>query len=86
MLECHWKSTFGVECPGCGFQRSVQHLLEGDLWNSIVLYPATIPILFTFIYTVAHVFLKFENGARNIVISFSISAGLMLGNFIYKMI
>jgi len=86
MLECHWKSTFGIECPRCGFQRSVQLLLEGNLWESIQMYPATIPILFTFIYTAAHIFLKFENGARNIVIAFSVSVALMIGNFIYKLL
>jgi len=50
------------------------------------MYPATIPILFTFIYTAAHIFLKFENGARNIVIAFSVSVALMIGNFIYKLL
>ena len=84
MLECHWKSTFGIECPGCGFQRSIQLLLEGNIWESIVQYPATLPLLFTFIYTFLHLFLKFKSGAKIIVISFSITAFLMLANYIYK--
>jgi hypothetical protein len=86
MLECHWKKTFGIECFGCGFQRSIIALIEGDLMTSLSLYPATIPILFTFIYTVAHLLFKYKNGARNIVILFSFSVVLMVGNFIYKLV
>jgi hypothetical protein len=47
-LPCQVKSTTGVSCPGCGFQRSVIALLEGDLWTSIQHYPALIPLILTF--------------------------------------
>ena len=86
MLECSWKSHFGVECFGCGFQRSLMLLLEGKIWESIQLFPATIPILLVFLYTGAHLIFKYKNGARNIVILFSISVALMLGNFIWSLI
>lgn len=85
MLTCHWKETFGVECMGCGFQRSFIALLEGDIMSSISLFPATIPLIFTFIYTIAHLLFKYDKGARNIIILFSFSALLMLGNFVYKL-
>ncbi|MCT4582002.1 MAG: DUF2752 domain-containing protein [Flavobacteriales bacterium] len=84
MLKCHWKETFGVECMGCGFQRSLMALLEGDFLTSLSLFPATIPLLFTFVYTVAHLIFGYQKGARNIIILFSFSAFLMLANFIYK--
>ena len=86
MLECSWKSHFGVECFGCGFQRSFLLLMEGKIWESIKLFPATIPIILVFIYAVAHLIFKYKNGARNIVILFSTSAALMLANFIWKII
>lgn len=86
MLECSWKSHFGVECFGCGFQRSFVLLMEGNFWESIVLFPATIPILLLFVYTGAHLIVKYKNGARNIVILFSSSVILMLGNFIWRLV
>ena len=86
MLECSWKSHFGVECFGCGFQRSFVLLMEGNFSESIVLFPATIPILLLFVYTGAHLIFKYKNGARNIIILFSTSAALMLGNFIWSLI
>ena len=86
MLECSWKSHFGVDCFGCGFQRSLFLLLEGNIWKSIVLFPATIPILIVFIYAGIHLIFKYKNGARNIIILFSTSVILMLGNFIWHLI
>jgi len=86
MVECSWKSHFGVECFGCGFQRSFLLLLEGNIWESIKMFPATIPIIFVLFYTGAHLLFKYKNGARNIVILFSTSVALMLGSFVWKLI
>jgi hypothetical protein len=44
LLTCPFKKLTGFDCPGCGFQRSILALLQGDLLKSILLYPATIPI------------------------------------------
>lgn len=71
---------------GCGFQRSLIALLEGDILTSLSLFPATIPLIFTFVYTAAHLIFGYQKGARNIVILFSFSAFLMLANFIYKIV
>lgn len=45
LLPCPFKALTGLDCPGCGFQRSVIALLKGYLTESFHLYPATIPIL-----------------------------------------
>ncbi|WP_408733641.1 DUF2752 domain-containing protein [Mucilaginibacter sp.] len=55
MLPCAYKAIFGIDCPGCGFQRSFIALLKGHLSESFFLYPATIPIL------VSGIFLIFES-------------------------
>lgn len=86
MLDCHWKKTFGIECFGCGFQRSFLALLEGDLATSLSLYPATLPLLLTFIYTIAHLIFKYSKGARNIIILFSTTVFIIILNFTYKLI
>lgn len=48
MFACPSKSMTGLDCPGCGMQRSVIALLEGNLWESFTLYPALLPLLITF--------------------------------------
>lgn len=48
-LPCPFKYLTGYDCPGCGFQRSFLALLRGNLQESLHLYPATIPLLLTFL-------------------------------------
>lgn len=49
-LPCPFKSLTGIDCPGCGFQRSVVALWEGDLVASFHIYPPAIPILALFAF------------------------------------
>ncbi|ARS42284.1 hypothetical protein CA265_22535 [Sphingobacteriaceae bacterium GW460-11-11-14-LB5] len=49
LITCPFKALTGIDCPGCGFQRSFIALLQGDLSKSWSLYPPTIPLLFLFI-------------------------------------
>ena len=46
-LPCVWKHYFDIDCPFCGFQRAVIALLQGDIWESITLFPALIPLTIT---------------------------------------
>lgn len=86
MLDCHFKKLTGSDCPGCGAQRSLVSLIDGNFTESVLLFPALIPLLFTLLYLTLHLIFKFKHGARVIVISFSITASLMLINFIFKLI
>ncbi|WP_293311412.1 DUF2752 domain-containing protein [Pedobacter sp. UBA5917] len=49
LIACPFKTLTGIDCPGCGFQRSLIALMQGDLSKSWSLYPPTIPLLFLFI-------------------------------------
>jgi len=60
MLPCLYKSIFGIDCPGCGFQRSCIALLKGDLIKSLSLYPATIPIFITAGFFIVNTVFKFK--------------------------
>jgi hypothetical protein len=86
MIECHWKSTYGIDCFGCGFQRSLQLLFDGDFIESFKMYPALIPIIFTLVYVILHLKFKLKNGARHIVIFFSSSVVIMLISYFYKLL
>ena len=45
LLPCPFKYVTGIDCPGCGFQRSVVQLLKGNFDQSWALYPGTIPLI-----------------------------------------
>lgn len=40
MLPCLSKTLFGIECLGCGFQRGLMLLLQGDFLAAFKMYPA----------------------------------------------
>lgn len=63
MLPCLTKKLLGFDCPGCGLQRSVVFLLEGDLVASFYIYPALFPMILLFIFMGVKylVPIKFEN-------------------------
>ena len=65
MLPCAYKSIFGIDCPGCGFQRSCIALLRGDLVKSIWLYPATIPLFIVAGYAIFDLYFHFDR--KNII-------------------
>ncbi|MBV8390584.1 MAG: DUF2752 domain-containing protein [Mucilaginibacter sp.] len=50
LLPCPFKYFTGIDCPGCGFQRSVIALVQGDLHKSFGMYPPAIPLLLFFAY------------------------------------
>jgi hypothetical protein len=60
MLPCPFKYVTGIDCPGCGFQRSVLALLQGDLHKSFSLYPPAIPLLIFFAYGIADRFYNLD--------------------------
>jgi hypothetical protein len=64
MLPCAYKSIFGFDCPGCGFQRSFIALLKGDMGRSLLLYPATIPLLLTAVFLLLDLKFHFPNSKK----------------------
>lgn len=83
---CFYKKNFGFECPGCGFQRAVIELLQGNIIESIKNYPALIPLILTFTMLLLHLVFRLKNGALIIKILFFISVSLIIGNFVIKLI
>ena len=86
MIECSWKSTFGIDCMTCGFQRSIKLLFEGNVVDSFFMFPATIPLIITFILLFVHLYFKLKKGAQYILYTFSFSAALILINFSVKLV
>lgn len=86
MLPCFSKKIYGIDCPGCGLQRSLAFLFQGDFAAAWDIYPAIftiIPLLLIYILSLI-VSIKYVN---KIIMFFGISsAGLILINFILKFI
>ncbi|SFC47647.1 Protein of unknown function [Algibacter lectus] len=61
MLPCLNKKLFGVECMGCGIQRSISLIFQGDFVAAFKMYPAIYPLIFLFIYIGSNMVFKFKN-------------------------
>ncbi|CAM3939502.1 DUF2752 domain-containing protein [Mucilaginibacter galii] len=61
LIPCPFKKITGIDCPGCGFQRSVIALLQGDVELSLRYYPATLLLLATALFVVLNRKFQFEN-------------------------
>ena len=86
LLPCPVKHFFHIDCPGCGLQRSILSLLEGDLGESLSLYPATIPIFVLLFYTALHLKFDFKRGAAIIKWGYIGCTAIIVGFYIYKIV
>lgn len=84
LLTCPIKHTSGMDCPGCGMQRSLLALLHGDLIASFKLHPALMPLLILILFTIIHLKFDFKAGALITKILFIVVVIFILINYIYK--
>ena len=64
MAPCIFVEWFGHECPGCGLQRALILLLQGDLIGSIKSHPALIPGICLSFYFIAHLYHRYKRGGK----------------------
>ena len=86
MLPCLSKQLLGMECPGCGLQRSVALLLNGQVWDSFLMYPGLFPMLLFFGFAALDRFAGFRQGPRITTALGLLTAGTILVNFLLKII
>lgn len=84
MLPCLNKQILGVECPGCGIQRSVSSLLQGDFIAAWVTYPAIYTLILFFGVILFNSIYKIKY-ANTLIIGLAIAnVFLILTNYILK--
>ncbi len=86
MLPCFSKRLFGMDCPGCGLQRSVLLLFEGDFLGAFKMYPAIYPLVLLFLFIFVNNFGKFKFGNITIIVLGILSASTILINYFYKLL
>jgi hypothetical protein len=84
MLSCPVKEWTGMDCPGCGFQRSFWALAQGDVGACWEHYPPMFPFLFTIGMVVVAVKTRWRH--RMVVLwgSLALTCIFILVNFVFK--
>lgn len=83
-LTCPSVKYGGMECPGCGMQRSLIALLNGNIFSSLELYPALLPLTSLVVYTLLHLKYKFRNGSKNIIALQVFVVSIITAHYLYK--
>ena len=84
MIPCFYKKFFGVECPGCGMQRSIIALLRGDFHDSFLLYPPLGLVIALIVLLIIHLLFDLKHGAQMLKWVFILNAIVIVFNFIYN--
>ena len=83
---CSFREHAGIDCPGCGLQRSILALLRGDLVESILQFPALLPLMAMFAFLAIHLVFRLKHGAFVLKVFYITNISIILLNYIYKLI
>ncbi|TVZ09564.1 uncharacterized protein DUF2752 [Cellulophaga sp. RHA_52] len=86
MLPCMNKKFFGVDCPGCGIQRSISLILQGDFSGAFYMYPAIYSLILLFGFIGVNHFYKIKYANKIIISLLVINFVLVFTNYINKFI
>ena len=79
MLPCLNKTLFGVDCLGCGIQRSISLIFQGQFVAAYKMYPAIFTLFILAIFLIFNLFIKFKH-------DYKIKMGIILLNVIIVVI
>ena len=84
MLPCMTKQLIGMDCPGCGIQRSISLLVHGDLLNSFLMYPALLPIVFLLGFLIFDMFVTITYSEKIKLWATILTIGTIITSYIIK--
>jgi len=64
MIPCLFLKFTGIPCPGCGGQRSVFYLFQGNFKEAFLIYPAIYPLMIVGILILINLFFPLKNYSR----------------------
>lgn len=85
MVPCMNKKLFGIECFGCGTQRSFWMLLQGDFIGAFKMFPAIYTTILLFACIGLHFIDKTRNYQKIIVGLAIVNAIIMVVSYFYKL-
>lgn len=86
MLPCLNKKLFGVECMGCGLQRSMALIFKGEFIDAFYMYPAIYSLIILFICIGINIFFKFKHSNKIIGALAIITVTTIIISYIIKII
>jgi len=86
MLPCFTKQYFGIDCFGCGIQRSLAFILKGEFVAAFKMYPAIYTLILFFGFLGVNIFYNFSFASK-VIRNLAIINGVIIAiSFINKYI
>lgn len=86
MLPCLNKKLLGVECMGCGMQRSIALIFKGHFVDAFYMYPAVYSLIILFLCIGINIFFKFKHSNKIIGALAIITVATIIISYIIKII
>ena len=84
MLPCLNKQLFGIDCLGCGMQRSASLIIQGEFAAAYNMYPAIYSLILLFGFIFINAFKNFKHGNKIILILAVLNAIIMIISYTLK--
>lgn len=84
MLPCLNKAFLGFECPGCGLQRAVVLLFQGEFTAAFHMYPPIYTLIPLFGFVFFNAIKPIKNSHRIILTLAILNVVVIFGSYIIK--
>ncbi len=84
MLPCLNKKLLGIECMGCGLQRSFSLLIQGEFVAAFKMYPAIYTLVLLFLVVGVNTFKPFKFSNKIIITLAILNVVIIVGSFAFK--
>lgn len=85
LLPCLNKQLFGIDCLGCGAQRALLLVFQGEFAAAWKMFPAIYSILFLLAFVMTNLFVQFKNAFIIKISLIILSAFIIIAGYIFKM-
>ncbi|WP_066217931.1 DUF2752 domain-containing protein [Formosa haliotis] len=85
MLPCLNKKLFGFECLGCGLQRAVALIFNGEFFAAFKMYPAIYTLILLAFFLIFNLFktIKHQESIKKWL--FIVNLVIIISSYIYKL-
>ena len=84
LLSCPWKQV-GLECTGCGLQRSIILILKGEFVAAFAMYPAIYTLILLLGFLIVNIFVKFKYDKKIKIALILINIAIIVISYALKM-
>ena len=85
MIPCLNKQLLGFECLGCGGQRALTLLFQGEFVEAFKMYPAIYTLVIFALFITLNIFYKFKNDEKVKIFLVVLNLLIIIVSYIYKL-